>query len=165
MSALGQKATSGLHPRMSVMARKRPEQVQRKRQRASTSRHKTHQAKADSAPRFRQCLTIAPRSSTCRVELHWRLGLGADHGRTARIARPGTGQQRRARRRGLQSQAYVFNVFGWLAEAARSWYPSLRALWLGPSWPCVLDRYTQSALNVVRKCQKKRSRRRNRKPN
>ena len=35
--------------------------------------------------------------------------------------RPGTGQQRRARRLGLQSraQAYVFNVFGWLAEAAR----------------------------------------------
>jgi hypothetical protein len=34
---------------------------------------------------------------------------------------PGTGQQRRARRRGVQSraQAYVFNVFGWLAEAAR----------------------------------------------
>jgi GAF domain-containing protein len=34
--------------------------------------------------------------------------------------RPGTGQQRR-RRRGVQSraQAYVFNVFGWLAEAAR----------------------------------------------
>jgi transposase len=30
-------------------------------------------------------------------------------------------QQRRARRRGVQSlaQAYVFNVFGWLAEAAR----------------------------------------------
>ena len=39
--------------------------------------------------------------------------------RTSR--RPGTGQQRRARRRGVQSraQAYVFNVFGWLAEAAR----------------------------------------------
>ena len=35
--------------------------------------------------------------------------------------RPGTGQQRRARRRGVQSRAqvYVFNVFGWLAEAAR----------------------------------------------
>src|SRR5262245_29284787 len=35
--------------------------------------------------------------------------------------RPGTGQQRRGRRFGLQSraQAYVFNVFGWLAEAAR----------------------------------------------
>ena len=31
------------------------------------------------------------------------------------------GQQRRARRRGVQSraQAYVFNVFGWLAGAAR----------------------------------------------
>ena len=29
-----------------------------------------HQAKADPAPRFRQCLIIAPRSSTCRVQLH-----------------------------------------------------------------------------------------------
>ena len=35
---------------------------------------------------FRQCLIIAPRSSTCRVELHWHLGPGADHGRMARIA-------------------------------------------------------------------------------
>ena len=26
---------------------------------------------AHSAPRFRQCLIIAPRSSTCRVQLHW----------------------------------------------------------------------------------------------
>jgi hypothetical protein len=64
---------------------KRREQVQRNCQCASTSRQKTHQAKADRAPRFRQCLIIAPRSSTCRVELHWRLGPGADHGRMARI--------------------------------------------------------------------------------
>ena len=35
---------------------------------------------------FRQCLIIAPRSSTCRVQLHWRLGQGADHGRMARVA-------------------------------------------------------------------------------
>src|SRR5215467_11794165 len=28
----------------------------------------------------------APRSSTCRVQLHWRLGQGADHGRMARVA-------------------------------------------------------------------------------
>lgn len=67
-------------------AMKRREQVQRNCQCASTSRQKTHQAKADRAPRFRQCLIIAPRSSTCRVELHWRLGPGADHGRMARIA-------------------------------------------------------------------------------
>jgi hypothetical protein len=43
-------------------------------------------------------------------------------GRMARASRrPGTGQQRRAQRRGVQSlaQAYVFNVFGRLAEAAR----------------------------------------------
>ena len=65
---------------------------------------------------------IAPRSSTCRVQLHWRLGQGADDGRMARVAEawdrstaPG------ATSRGVQSlaQAYVFNVFGWLAEAAR----------------------------------------------
>jgi len=62
-----------------------------------------------------------PRSSTCRVELHWRPGPGADHGRMARIAEAWDIQQRRARR-GVQTQAqaYVFNVFGWLAEAARS---------------------------------------------
>ena len=66
-------------------AMKRREQVQRNCQCASTSRQKTHQAKADRAPRFRQCLIIAPRSSTCRVELHWRLGPGANHGRMARI--------------------------------------------------------------------------------
>ena len=65
-------------------AMKRREQVQRNCQCASTSRQKTHQAKADRAPRFRQCLIIAPRSSTCRVELHWRLGPGANH--VARIA-------------------------------------------------------------------------------
>ena len=35
---------------------------------------------------FRQCLIIAPRSSTCRVQLHWRLGQGADDGRMARVA-------------------------------------------------------------------------------
>jgi hypothetical protein len=70
----------------SFVAMKRREQVQRNCQCASTSRQKTHQAKADRAPRFRQCLIIAPRSSTCRVELHWRLGPGANHGRMARIA-------------------------------------------------------------------------------
>jgi hypothetical protein len=31
-------------------------------------------------------LIIAPQSSTCRVQLHWRLGQGADHGRMARVA-------------------------------------------------------------------------------
>src|SRR6516164_5715285 len=100
---------------------KRREQVQRYCQSASTSRQKTHQAKADRAPRFRECLIIAPRSSTCRVELHWRLGPGADHGRMARIAEawdrstaPGA-----TSRSTISSGAYVFNVFGWLAEAAR----------------------------------------------
>jgi hypothetical protein len=74
------------HSEMTRWAMKRREQVQRYCQCASTSQQKTHQAKADRAPRFRQCLIIAPRSSTCRVELHWRLGPGADHGRMARIA-------------------------------------------------------------------------------
>ena len=69
-----------------LRAMKRREQVQRNCQCASTSRQKAHQAKADRAPRFRQCLIIAPRSSTCRVQLHWRLGQGADHGRMARVA-------------------------------------------------------------------------------
>ena len=87
MSTLHQYRTvnSGLSD-LSRCAMKRREQVQRNCQCASTSRQKTHQAKADRAPRFRQCLIIAPRSSTCRVELHWRLGPGANHGRMARIA-------------------------------------------------------------------------------
>src|SRR4029453_11104507 len=69
--------------------------------------------------------------------------------------RPGTGQQRRARRRGVQSraQAYVFNVFGWLAEAAPSLF--LSSLWVAPSWPFMfLEKYTQSTLNVARHAKK-----------
>ena len=71
--------------------------------------------------------------------------------------RPGTGQQRRARRRGVQSlaQAYVFNIFGWLAEAARGDTYPCDASWPGPSWPCMsLQRYTQSTLNVARHAKK-----------
>ena len=79
-------ATRGRISSGQLRAMKRREQVQRNCQCASTSRQKTHQAKADRAPRFRQCLIIALRSSTCRVELHWRLGPGANHGRMARIA-------------------------------------------------------------------------------
>ena len=101
---------------------KRREQVQRNCQCASTSRQKTHQAKADRAPRFRQCLIIAPRSSTCRVDCTGASDQAPITAAWRASRRPGTGQQRRARRRGVQSraQAYVFNVFGWLAEAARS---------------------------------------------
>ena len=84
LTPLSRQRTAGSRCPLSAM--KRREQVQRNCQCASTSRQKTHQAKADRAPRFRQCLIIAPRSSTCRVELHWRLGPGADHGRMARIA-------------------------------------------------------------------------------
>jgi hypothetical protein len=89
---LGHRSLMSACPRIADVARgplramKRREQVQRNCQCASTSRQKTHQAKADRAPRFRQCLIIARRSSTCRVELHWHLGPGADHGRMARIA-------------------------------------------------------------------------------
>ena len=84
------------------------------------------------APRFRQCLMIGPCSSTRRVDSD-RAPITA-----ARCAprRPGRGQQRRARRREAQSSsaAYVFNIFAWLAEAARDTYPS-RDGW--PSWPCM----------------------------
>src|SRR5262249_15658153 len=82
--------------------------------------------------------------------------------------RPGTGQQRRARRLGLQSraQAYVFNVFGWLAEAARGSYLSLRRVMAGP----VLAMHVFGQIYSIHfepgpPCQNKRSRRRNRKPN
>src|SRR5712671_7733640 len=119
---------------------KRREQVQRNCQCARTSRQKTHQAKADRAPRFRQCLIIAPRSSTCRVELHWRLGPGADHGRMARIAEAWAGSSTSSA--GLPKRRAVDT------------YPC-DALWLGPSWPCMsLDRYTQSTLNVARHAKK-----------
>jgi hypothetical protein len=66
--------------------------------------------------RDRRPVALAPRTR-CRSRPH-----GA--------RRAGTGQQRRAPRRGVQcrAQAYVFNVFGWLAEAARGWYLSLRSV-------------------------------------
>src|SRR5712671_605575 len=46
----------------------------------------TENASSQSRPCAKIMSDIAPRSSTCRVELHWRLGPGADHGRMARIA-------------------------------------------------------------------------------
>ena len=55
-------------------------------------------------------------------QLHWRLGQGADHGRMARVAEAwdrSTGAGRDVAEYNRRAQAYVFNVFGWLAEAAR----------------------------------------------
>jgi hypothetical protein len=50
------------------------------------------------------------------------LGPGANHGRMARIAEAWDRSTAPGETCGVQSraQAYVFNVFGWLAEAARS---------------------------------------------
>src|SRR5262252_8744913 len=64
--------------------------------------------------------TKSRRNDSRRSSSHWDQAPITAEWRASR--RPGTGQQRRARRRGVQSraQAYVFNVFGWLAEAARS---------------------------------------------
>jgi hypothetical protein len=66
---------------------------------------------------YQRC--IAPREVVANAS---QAGRDTKVAEAARIAEPGTGQQLRARRRGVQSraQAYVFNVFGWLAEAARS---------------------------------------------
>jgi hypothetical protein len=78
-----------------------------------------HQAKADRAPRFSRMSDN--RSSV--VNLSRGVSDQAPITAARRASRsPGTGQQRRTRRRGVQSraQAYAINVFGWLAEAARS---------------------------------------------
>ena len=93
---------------------------------------------------FRQCLIIAPRSSTCRVQLHWsdKVAITAAW-RASR--RPGTGQQRRARRRGVQSRAKrtsSTSSAGLPKRRAADTYPC-DASWPGSSWPCMsLDRYT-----------------------
>src|SRR5215470_16565287 len=90
-------------------------------------------------------IALAPRTR-CRSRAAWRAS-----------RRPGIGQQRRARRRGVQSraQAYVFNVFGCLPKrCAADTYPC-GASWPGPSWQCMsLDRNTQSTLNVARHAKK-----------
>src|SRR5262245_56059812 len=106
---------------------------------------------------FRQCLIIAPRSSTCRVQLHWRLGQGADHGRMARVVEawdrstaPG------ATSRSTISSASVRLQRLWLAcRSGARLIPICDASWPGPSWPCMsLDRYTQSTLYVARHAKK-----------
>ena len=65
--------------------------------------------------------------------------------------RPGTGQQRRARRRGVQSlaQAHVFNIFGWLAEAAlKSEKPADLPVQLSVKYETVLNMTTAKALGL-----------------
>ena len=148
-------------------AMKRREQVQRNCQCASTSRQKTHQAKADRAPRFRQCLIIAPRSSICRVN--------CTAPRTRRRSRPhgahrgGLGQVNSAGRDVAEynlerKRTSSTSSVGLPKRRAVDTYPC-DALWLGPSWPCMsLDRYTQSTLNVARHAKKAKSKA-NRKPN
>ena len=150
-----------------LSAMKRREQVQRNCQCASTSRQKTHQAKADRAPRFRQCLIIAPRSSTCRVELHWRTRRGSrPHG----AHRGGLGQVNSAGRDIAEynlerKRTSSTSSAGLPKRRAVDTYPC-DALCLGPSWPCMsLDRYTQSTLNVARHAKKSEVEGRNRKPN
>src|SRR5262249_7236656 len=64
--------------------------------------------------------TAVPRvDATSSIRLSPRLGQGADHGRMAPVAgawdrstAPGATSRSQSR-----AQAYVFNVFGWLAEA------------------------------------------------
>jgi hypothetical protein len=149
-----------------LRAMKRREQVQRNCQCASTSRQKTHQAKADRAPRFRQCLIIARRSSTCRVELHWHLGPGADHGRMARIAEAWD----RSTAPGATSRSTISSASVRLQRlrlACRSGAQLIPILVMaGP----VLAMHVFGQIYSIHfergpPCQKKRSRRRNRKPN
>ena len=149
-----------------LRAMKRREQVQRNCQCASTSRQKTHQAKADCAPRFRQCLIIARRSSTCRVELHWHLGPGADHGRMARIAEAWD----RSTAPGATSRSTISSASVRLQRlrlACRSGAQLIPILVMaGP----VLAMHVFGQIYSIHfergpPCQKKRSRRRNRKPN
>src|SRR5215831_7431109 len=87
---------------------------------------------------FRQCLIIAPRSSTCRVQLHWRLGQGADHGRMARVAEawdsstaPGATSRSTIERKRTSSTSSA----GLLKRCAADTYPC-DASWPGPCWPC-----------------------------
>ena len=151
-----------------LRAMKRREQVQRNCQCASTSRQKTHQAKADRAPRFRQCLIIAPRSSTCRVQLHWRLGQGADDGRMARVAEAWD----RSTAPGATSRSTISSASVRLQRlrlACRSGARLIPILatrygWARPGHACLGQIYS---IHFERgpPCQKKRSRRRNRKPN
>src|SRR5689334_20661979 len=98
---------------------------------------------------------MAPRSSTCRVELHWRLGPGADHGHMARIAEAWDSAGRDVAEYNLERKR--------TSSTSSTSLPKRRAVdtylcdtsWPGPTWPCMsLDRYTQSTLNVARHAKK-----------
>src|SRR5262245_49077409 len=107
---------------------------------------------------FRQCLIIAPRSSTCRVQLHWRLGQNADS-RPHGARRGGLGQVNSAGRDVAEynlerKRTSSTSSAGLPKRRAADTYPC-DASWPGPSWPCIsLDRYTQSTLNVARHAKK-----------
>ena len=152
-----------------LRAMKRREQVQRNCQCASTSRQKTHQAKADRAPCAKISTMSDNRSSV--VNLSRRIALAP---RTRRQSRP-----HGAHRVGLgQVNSAGHDVAEYNLErkhtssTSSAGLPKRRAvdtyfcdaLWLGPSWPCIsLHRYS---IHFERgpPCQKKRSRRRNRNP-
>src|SRR6516165_9577701 len=90
-------------------------------------------------------IALAPRTR-CRSRAAWRAS-----------RRPGIGQQRRARRRGVQSRAQAYtstSSAGLLKRRAADTHPCDES-WPGPSWQCMsLDRYTQSILNVARHAKK-----------
>src|SRR6516165_12619845 len=102
-----------------------------------------------------------PRSSTCRVQLHWRLGQDADHGRMARVAEawdrstaPGATSQNT-----ISSASVRLQRLRLACRSGARLIPILAtpcdASWPGPSWPCMsLDRYTQTTLNVARHAKK-----------
>ena len=90
---------------------------------------------------FRQCLIIAPRSSTCRVQLHWRLGQGADHGRMARVAEAWD----RSKAPGATSRSTIFERKR-TSSTSSAVLPKGRAI---DAYPCVsLDRFLASSANA-----------------
>ena len=117
---------------------------------------------------FRQCLIIAPRSSTCRVQLHWRLGQGADDGRMARVAEAWD----RSTAPGATSRSTISSASVRLQRlrlACRSGARLIPILATGHAGP-VLAMHVFGQIYSIHferapPCQKKRSRRRNRKPN
>src|SRR5262249_40857801 len=107
---------------------------------------------------FRQWLIIDPRSSTCRVQLHWRLGQGADHGRMARVAEAwdkSTAPGATVAEYNLERKRTSSTSSAGLPKRRAADTCPCDASWPGPSRPCVsLDRYTQSTLNVARHAKK-----------
>jgi hypothetical protein len=117
---------------------------------------------------FRQCLIIALRSSTCRVQLHWRLGQGADDGRMARVAEAWD----RSTAPGATSRSTISSASVRLQRLRLACRSGARLI------PILATRHGRDvlAMHVFGQiysihfergppCQKKRSRTRNRKPN